>query len=135
MSWMSNTNGIPRTNVVLYNATGTNVDSRPYIHYNAPLDPGSNVTMILEFYVPDRKPFTNSLEAQAVLPSPTGTNAGSGVVIDRAFVDLRFASPRYVIEWTSVPGRTYTIIYSDDGMATWRVATPSVTANSNPSHP
>jgi hypothetical protein len=46
-------------------------------------------------------------------------------------VDSRFAAPRYVIEFTSVPGRVYTILYSDDGMATWRAATPSVTASAN----
>jgi uncharacterized repeat protein (TIGR01451 family) len=28
------TNGLPRTNVVLVNATGTNVDGRPYVQYN-----------------------------------------------------------------------------------------------------
>jgi hypothetical protein len=27
-------------------------------------------------------------------------------------------------------GRSYTVIYSDDGMITWRAATPSVTATS-----
>ena len=36
-----------------------------------------------------------------------------------------------MIEWTSVPGRTYTIIYSDDNMTNWRVVTPTVTANAN----
>jgi len=117
--------------VFLYNATGTNVDARPYVQYNAALNPGSNVTLILEFYVPDRKPFTNSLEAVAILPPPAGTNTGTGVVIDRWFEDLRIPDePRFVIEWASIPGRTYTVIYSDD-LVTWLVATPSVTANAN----
>jgi len=121
-----------RNGVSLRNATGTNVDSRPYVLYNAPLNPGSFVTLILEFFVPDRGPFTNSLEAVAVLPVVTGTNAGAGVVIDRAFVDSRFAEPRYVIEWTSVPGKTYTVIYSDTSPSgPWLVATPTVTASAN----
>ena len=51
--------------------------------------------------------------------------------IDLWFVDPRFEEPRYVIEFASIPGRTYTILYSDDNMATWKVATPSITANSN----
>ena len=126
------TNGVPRTNVFLYNASGTNFDGRPYVQYNSPLNPGSNVTFTLEFYVPDRKPFTNTLEAQAFIPGPAGTNAGAGVLIDHTFMDLRLAnSPRFVIEWASVPGKTYTIIYSDTGSAPWFVATPSVTANAN----
>jgi hypothetical protein len=29
----------------------------------------------------------------------------------------------------SIPGRSYTVIYSDDAMLTWRAATPSVTAS------
>jgi len=123
---------VPRTNVFLYNATGTNGDGRPYVQYNGTLSPGSNVTMILEFYVPDRKPFTNSLEVLAVLASGTGTNAGPGVTIDRYFWDDRFTPARFVIEWTSVPGTSYTVLYSDDSPnGPWFVATPSVTANAN----
>ncbi len=118
-----------RTNVFLYNATGTNA-GRPYVQYNSPLNPGQSVTFLLEFYVGDRHPFTNTLEAQAVLPSPAGTNSGAGVAISRAFMDNRIAGqPRFVIEFASVPGRTYTVIYSDDSMATWQVATPTITAN------
>jgi hypothetical protein len=118
--------------VFLANATGTNVDGRPYVQYNAPLDPGSRATLVLEFRVSDRRPFTNSLEAIAVLPAAAGTNAGSGVEIDRWFIDERFAEPRFVIEWTSVPGRTYTVIYSDTGVnGPWLVATPTVTAAAN----
>jgi len=120
-----------RGGVALHNATGTNVDSRPYALYNASLNPGSYVTMILEFRVPDRQSFTNSLEAVAVLPIPVGTVPVGGVPIDLKFQDNRPGGPRFVIEWTSVPGKTYTIIYSDDGRLTWRIATPSVTVSAN----
>src|SRR5207249_4898439 len=123
--------GVLRTNVYLYNARGTNVDLRPYVQYGSPLNPGQSVLFTLEFYVPDRRPFTNSLEAQAVLPTPTTTNSTGAVVIDRVFADLRSPEPRYVIEFASIPGRTYTIIYSDDGMVTWQAATPAITANAN----
>src|SRR5204863_1269737 len=84
------------------------------------------------FYVPDRKAFTNTLEVQVVTPSVIGTNAAAGVPITRTFVDTRIpGEPRYVIEFTSIPGRVYTVLYSDDGMATWRAATPSLKANAN----
>jgi uncharacterized repeat protein (TIGR01451 family) len=120
-----------RTNVSLYNATGTNDDLRPYVQYNAPLNPGQPVLFLLEFYVRDRRPFTNTLEAVAILPPPASTNAGASVVIDRWFEDLRIPDePRFVIEWASLPGRTYTVIYSDD-FVTWLIATPSITANAN----
>ena len=106
------------------------MDQRRYVQYNAPLDPGAYVTLILEFYNPLRTPFTNSLEAQAVLPAPSTTNSGNGLAITRIFMDNRPGDPRPVIEFPSVPGHSYTIIYSDD-LTTWYSATPSITANAN----
>ncbi|TAK94612.1 MAG: DUF11 domain-containing protein, partial [Verrucomicrobia bacterium] len=121
--------GVPRTNVFLYNASGTNFDSRPYVQHNAPLNPGQSVLLTLEFYVPDRKPFTNSIEVQAVLPTAS-TNSGVGAIaLLPPFMDNRFSPARFVLEWTSVPGSTYTIIYRDNLTSPWNVATPSVTAN------
>jgi len=94
------------------------------------LDPNQTVQFVLEFYDGDRRSFTNSLEAQAVLPDSSGTNSGTGMAISRAFIDSRIAgSPRFVIEFASIPGRTYTVIYSDDNLMTWTAATPSITAN------
>lgn len=129
---INGTNGVPRTNVSLYNAQGTNVDGRPYVQYGSSLNPGQTVLFTLEFYVPDRRPFTNSLEALEILlpPAPTNSTAGS-VVMDREFMDARFTPARFVIEFNSIPGRTYTIIYSDNAGATWHAATPTVTANAN----
>jgi hypothetical protein len=44
-------------------------------------------------------------------------------------MDHRLAGqPRFVIEFTSIPGRTYTVIYSSD-LTHWTAATPSLTAN------
>jgi hypothetical protein len=120
-----------RLGVRLYNAAGTNA-GRPYVQYNASLNPTETVNLLLEFYVPDRRSFTNSFEAVAVLPAALPTNAGNGVVIDRSFVDSHVVGdPRYVIEFATIAGRSYTIIYSDDNGQTWRAATPSVTANAN----
>jgi hypothetical protein len=118
-----------RPNVMLYNAAGTN-GARPYVQFNAPLNPSEAVVFLLEFYVPDRQPFTNSLEAQAVLP-PASTNLTGGIVVDRVFVDTRSGNPRLVIEWASIPGRTYTVIYSDNSTGPWLAATPTIIANAN----
>ena len=120
-----------RTNVYLYNAAGTN-GRRAYVQYNASLNPGQTVTFVLEFYVPDRQPFTNTLEAQAVLPATAGTNSAGAVAVTLVFVDRRIAGePRFVVEFDSIPGRTYTIIYSDDSMKSWKAATPSITASAS----
>ncbi len=116
-----------RSGVQLYNATGTDA-GRPYVQYNAPLNPGQAVTFLLQFYIPDRGSFTDSFQAVAILPAATGSVSG-GFAINRTFIDTRVSgSPRLVIEFTTVPGQVYTVIYSDDGMATWKVATPSITA-------
>jgi uncharacterized repeat protein (TIGR01451 family) len=120
-----------RAGVQLYNATGTNA-GRPFVQYNAPLDPGQTVVLLLEFAVPDRRPFTNTLEVEAVLPASSNPTSGSGPAITRSFVDARIAGDlRFVIEFATVPGRIYTVIYSDDNLQTWKTATPSVTANAN----
>jgi hypothetical protein len=95
------------------------------------VNPGQTVTMRLEFYVPDRRSFTNTLEAKVALPTAATPSVGGGVLIDRSFVDQRLTGePRYVLEFTTIPGRIYTVIYSDD-MNTWKAATPSITATAN----
>jgi len=83
----------------------------------------------LEFFVGDRRPFTNTLEAQSVLPDYNGADGATGVAISRVFIDARNNNNRFVLEFATVPGRTYTIIYSDDQMESWHAATPSITAN------
>ena len=117
-----------RTNVFLYNASGTNA-GRPYAQYNSSLNPNQTVTFTLEFYTPTRQPFTNSLDAEVITnPITLVTNSIGGTAITRVFMDPR--QGRFVIEFVSVPGKSYTIIYSDD-LVTWKVATPTITAGSN----
>jgi hypothetical protein len=54
------------------------------------------------------------------------------VVINKIFTDTRASGLRFVVEWNSVPGRTYTILYSTNMNASvWNVATPSVTASAS----
>ena len=71
-----------RSGVTLYNATGTN-NGVPYVEYDppysTPLYPfpaftnDNSVTFVLEFFVPDRRPFTNSLWAVAIVPPVPST--------------------------------------------------------------
>jgi len=126
-----------RSGVTIYNATGTN-NGVPYVQYdppyNSPLLPypaaGSSVTFLLEFFVSDRHPFTNNLSAVAILAPPAPTVNGTPVTISQ-FQDLRNSSnPRFLIQFNSIPGRTYTILYSDNLM-TWNVAVPSIVASAN----
>lgn len=119
-----------RSGVTLQNASGNNA-GQPSVRYDASLNPGQGVTFVLEFYVPDRMPFTSTLEADAVVPSSNNTGAGGAVPVDRSFLDRSDpAHPRFTIEFASVPGRSYTIIYTDD-LVNWKAATPSFTASAN----
>ena len=119
------------TNATFHNPSGTN-GGIPYAQYNSPLNPGQTVVFTLEFFVPNRRPFTNTLTLEAVLPVTAGTNSGTnGINISRAFVDSRPPNaPRFVIEFPSTVGRVYTILYRDSLTSPWKVATPSVTAGS-----
>jgi hypothetical protein len=123
--------GIPAGDT-LYNASGTN-GGRPYAQYNSPLNPGQTVTFMLEFYIPNRISFVPTLDPEAITsPANLATNSTGSVPITRVFMDTRTTGqPRFVIEFATVPGNSYTIIYSDDNMATWKVATPTITAGSN----
>jgi uncharacterized repeat protein (TIGR01451 family) len=119
-----------RSGVTLYNAAGA-TNGLPYVEYDASVDTNSTVTFALEFYDPSRLLFTNTLEAVAILPPNSGSTGTNGVAITREFMDTRIAGDtRFVIEFTTIPGKTYTIIYSDDLM-TWKTAVPSITANAN----
>ena len=130
--------GSLRSGVKLYNATGTN-NGVPYVEYdppyNSPLNPypqaNSSVTFVLEFFVADRRPFTNSLTAVAINAPPPANVTGTSVqIIQYGFNDQRSpGNPRYLVQFTSIPGRTYTVQYSDDNMATWNNATPSILAS------
>jgi uncharacterized repeat protein (TIGR01451 family) len=120
--------GLPN-GVTLYDATGI-TNGTPYVQYNSPLDPGNIVNFALEFYDPSRLPFTNTLTAIAILPGNSGTLGTNGVFIDQIFLDTRIAGdPRIVIGFPTTPGKTYTVIYSDNNLFNWQVATPSITAN------
>ncbi len=116
-----------RAGVTLHNASGLNA-GWPCVRYDASLNPGEGVTFVLEYYVPDRLPFSSTLEVEEVLPSSRNTNPSGATAIDRSFLDRSDpANPRFTIEFPSVPGRAYTIIYTDD-LVNWSAATPSITA-------
>ena len=106
--------------------SGTN-----FVQVNRAINPNTSVVVRVEYYVPDRRPFTPVIALKTVMPIPQPATNGVGVAINRCFLDTRLTNdPRYVIEFTSVPAKVYTIIYSDDMLA-WKAATPTITATAN----
>jgi large repetitive protein len=127
-----------RSGVTLYNATGTN-NGVAYVEYDAPYDapinpyPAANnhVTFQLEFYVTDWRTFTNSLSAVATLASTNTIINGTAGTIQK-ITDSRFVNDRFIIQFSSIPGRTYTVEYKDDLLSpTWKIAVPSIVASAN----
>ena len=102
-----------------------------FVQVNRAINPNTSVVVRVEYYVPDRRPFTPVIALKTVMPTSQPATNGVGVAIDRCFLDTRIANePRYVIEFTSTPAKAYTIIYSDD-MRSWKAATPTVTATAS----
>ena len=121
-----------RSGVSLWNASGTN-GGVPFVQYNFAIDPGNGVHFVLEFYDPLRVAFTNTLSVVAIssvnIPMSGITNS---VPINKLFTDTRTSPTRFIIEWQSFPGKTYTVLYSPTLNATnWFVGTPTVTATAN----
>jgi len=125
-----------RSGVKLYNATGTN-NGVPYVEYDPPFNPpsvppGSSVTFVLEFYESLPLPITNSLTVVAVLAPATAQVSGASGPSYVGFMDNRIpGDQRFGIEFTSIPGRTYTILYGPDGNSITNIAVPSIVASAN----
>jgi hypothetical protein len=118
----------------LFNAVGTNVVNTntaiPFVRYGHSLNINESVDMLIEFFLRDRQPrnpFTNYIAAAgpAVDLSTTVTNA---VAAGNTF---RLPDEGGVlVEFRSTPGKSYTVLYTDNTTYTNR-AEPSIVAPAN----
>ncbi len=99
----------------LYNAVGTNNGS-PFVVYGSTLETNQFVDLVLEYFVPTRRPIAvaNSNYTAVGVPAanlyaPSGTN--SSFSITRA---VRLSEGSVLLEFPAVAGSRYTIVYSDD---------------------
>jgi uncharacterized repeat protein (TIGR01451 family) len=124
-----------RNGVTLYNATGTDSKGQ-YVEYDplmplANTPPNNSVTFLLEFYVANGQPFTNLLTAVASQETPVASVIGAvlltNVVLAIHVADPVSPNPRFLIQFPSISGRTYTIEYSPD-LVNWYIAKPSIVA-------
>jgi hypothetical protein len=117
-----------RPGVELKNASGT-TNGIPYVQVNTPMDPGDSMSVLLEYYVSDRQPFTNALSVVWVVSDTPISVPESGTAVG-FFMDTRNTNaPRWVVEFETVPGGVYSVLYSSD-LATWYEAVPPVVAGS-----
>ena len=115
--------GLP-AGIVVYNASGTNGLSQPYVQYDSPVPAGGSVTFFLEYYVPDRvtipaPTFLAELVPVAAPLNPTGTVQS---ILRNPPVVLVDGS--VLIDYATVSGGTYYIQYSAD-MTTWNTVFPA----------
>jgi uncharacterized repeat protein (TIGR01451 family) len=130
---------VPSTRVVvtgltnqLFNAVGTNAGN-PFVVYSSTLNSGQSVSLLLQYYVPTRSPFSFSnsqLNAFAVprviFSAPTSTEMTTNINITRI---VELPNGNMLIEWPAIINRTYTVVYSDNVLfSNAMIAPPSVTA-------
>jgi hypothetical protein len=114
----------------LYNAVGTN-NSNPFVVYANTLNPNQTVDLVLEYFIPTRRPISvpdSSYTALGVpafnLTASTGTNGA--FTITRAVL---LSSGNVLVEFPSVQGASYSIIYSPDAaFSNALFAQPAITA-------
>jgi hypothetical protein len=117
----------------LYNASGTN-NGNPFVVYGNTLNPSESVDLVLEYYTGFRQPISvDSSNYAAVAISAVTFNSGSGTNGSFAITTNYFLpNGSYLIEFQSIPGRSYTILYSSDMLfSTSLVAQPSIVAPAN----
>ena len=112
--------------VMVYNASGS-ISNIPFVQYNQTLAPTATVVFLIEYYRTNRQEIPQpALAAQETTPivlNPFGTL----IPVNR---NAHFEDGRFLIEFTSIPGRRYAVQYSSD-LDTWKTASPILTAPAN----
>ncbi len=111
--------------IVVYNATGTNGLSQPYVQQNFPVPAGGSVTFFIEYYVPDRVtiPAPTFLAELAPVDPPVNPVGTVQNILRNPPVVLVDGS--VLIDFATLANRTYYIQYSAD-MVTWTTVVPAV---------
>ena len=134
------TNDVPAARLVvtgltnrLYNAAGTN-SGNPFVYYSGKISAGQNASLMLQYYPNNYFPLTtNQLHAYAVpVPDwtpPAATATSTNVNISRM---VALNNGWMLVEFPTVPGRTYTLVYSGDmSFSNAMIAPPAVVAPAN----
>lgn len=122
--------GLP-SDVTVFNKQGTTSGGAPYILWNQPLaGNGGIANLLVQFHRANgRANFTpvytiELLGAPVTAPLPGGATQ---VTISRT---LRMTDNAFLVEWISIPGRSYRVRWSPD-MTTWHDVLPDVKAVAN----
>ena len=99
----------------LFNTVGTN-NGNPFVVYGGTLMPNQSGNLLLEYFIPTRLPVANPALSAAEVPR-VNLIAPGGAPFNIALV-RNLPSGSLLIEFPSVPGRSYTVLYSDNASLT-----------------
>ena len=113
---------------VLFNAIGTN-NGNPFVQYGGTLNPGDSVNLLMEYFVPSRQPITVPDSVYTPVPvAASSVPVPAGTPVSITLIE-KLPSGSVLIEFPSIPGRTYTVLYADNpGLTNTLVAQPSIVA-------
>ncbi len=117
----------------LFNAVGTN-NGNPFVYFSAPLNPGQNAGLRLQYSPRTLFPFTNGqLHA---FPVPLPNWKPPKVLSTRTNINptriAKLAGGNMVVEFPATNGATYTIVYSDNVLfSNAQIAPPAMVAPAN----
>jgi uncharacterized repeat protein (TIGR01451 family) len=110
----------------LFNAAGTN-NGNPFVVYAGTLRPNQSTNLVLEYFIPTRLPVANPTLTAVEVPA-VNLSAPSGTPFEITSV-RNLPSGSLLIEFPSVPGRSYTVLYSDNaGFTNALAAQPPIVA-------
>ena len=118
--------------VTMMSASGYNDDGTPFISGLAELLPGDSLDLVLEYFSANMQPFPRPalqlLMFQAkTIPKPAGTLLPSGQIK----VIVGYAGRNYV-QFPSIIGYTYWVMYRDDASADWTTSTMPILGTGQP---
>jgi uncharacterized repeat protein (TIGR01451 family) len=115
--------------VTLYNASGF-TNGLPYVEYDQTIAASQTIDFLLEYYSTTRLQFnsTNFIAIASVGPPPMVLPvSGTLIQLDTNY-PVTLTNNQFIIEFASVPGGTYVIQYSTNGMSNWLSAVPPIVA-------
>lgn len=113
----------------LFNAVGTN-NGNPYVVYANSLATNSSVDLLLEYFVPTRLPVPNPT-LLAVEVSTVNVSAPASLPPNITLL-VQLAPGSILVEFDSVAGKSYTVLYSDNASFTNAFAAqPVIAATAN----
>jgi copper(I)-binding protein len=120
--------GLPN-DVQVYNASGF-TNGIPYLQYNFPLAPAATVSFLVEYYRANRDTNFQPAFVDQETTQVSATATGTVLAINS---DVQLGTSRFLIEFSTTPGRSYAVQYKSDltTNTTWKTAVPVIIAPAN----